>query len=230
MKKVLILSLVSFSIIFNISTLNAQLTGFSSTVGGTATGFNYNNQPNANSLSSDVDENNTLGGAGGIQLDFAIAESEFMKFSPEFFFMQNGAEEYYDNFNQLYQGLSRDLSLSYIGVYAPFKLDLMSEGTGMTAYASAFMDYAISGTINDGLYSSDIEFASPADRFDYGFTLGIGVASQGLLLDFGYQQGLQNIEFYNSISGSIGQGAYEVNNKGFYLKLGYVLDTDGGGY
>ena len=207
---------------------SAQLSGFGIGAGGTASSFNYGNQVNSSPGIQNFNDNEKVGGTGGIQFDFDIA-SEFVKLSPELFIIQNGSREFYNDFQQ-FQGdlIERSINLDYVGFYLPLKLyapiDNGVDGyfNGLIAEVSGFFDYAINGTIlgNNGI-DEKVSFAREADRFDLGFSLSGGIIMNGFFLKFGYQKGIKNIEFFNAIGDTDDQN-YLINNRGFTLSIGFM--------
>ena len=206
----------------------SQLSGVGIGGGGSFSTFNYGDQI------SEVDmfgNDNKGGGTGGIRFDFDLG-SEYMKLSPELFIVQNGAKEFYRDFQFLQEDLiNRKVSLDYIGLYLPFTLYLPIEnGSGITdafyngvlVQARLFADYAINAKIEDDFLGlNEIEFNGKSGRFDYGYSLEAGLVFQGMKFMIGYNWGIKNIEF-NNVLGDADSENYLLNNKGLTIQLGYL--------
>lgn len=201
----------------------SQLTGVGVNTGGSFSTFEYGEQVNN---VSQFDNGTQGGGTGGLRFDFDL-NSEFIKLSPEFFFVQNGSKEYYVDVNILLNDVIKNtVSLNYIGLYVPitFYLPLADDGdnyNGILIQGRLFADYAISGEVkNSALGSMDIEFDKGTDKLDFGYSIEGGFVSNGLKLSLGYNWGVKNIEFTNAIGG-LNSEDYLINNKGLTLQIGY---------
>lgn len=217
--------------LFSVNAL-AQLSGIGVGAGGSASTFEYGNQV---SSIKDFGNEEKIGGTGGIKFDFDLG-NENTKFSPEVFIIQNGAKEYYQDFNQV-QGdlINRRVSLDYFGLYLPFKLYLpIDNGLGNTDYVyngivaeiSGFLDYALNGTIiGEDKMEEKVAFASNSNKLDMGFSFSGGFVFNGVFMKFGYQKGIKNIEFNNAL-GDVDDQNYLINNKGFTLTVGFLQKLD----
>ena len=214
--------------VFSHCSVFSQLSAIGVGGGGAFSNFKYGEQI------SNVDQFDSTpkgGGTGGIRFDFDLG-SDYLKLSPEFFVVQNGAKEYYNDFNALQNDLiNRKVSLDYLGIYLPLTFYLpLSDNTetynGLLLQGRVFADYVVNGQIRDNVMGTeDVKFKRKSDKFDYGYSFEAGFVVNGLKLMFGYNWGIKNIEFSNAI-GDINSGNYLINNKGFTIQLGYLINID----
>lgn len=200
---------------------NAQLSGAGLSGGGSFSTFDYTGDSQTS-----LDNGTKSGATGGIRLDFDLGSGDVLKFSPELFFVQNGSKDYYSSLGMLVNDL-RSVTLNYIGLYLPLTVYLPLGGDefydkyhGVMIQARVFTDYAINGTIQGG-YGGSVDFGDLLDRFDLGYSFEAGFAYEGLNIMLGYNKGIKDIEFNDSIaSGSEGQSI--INNRGLTLQIGYI--------
>lgn len=199
-----------------------QLSGIGLNAGGSASTFDYENQTtNNNGFNSEAQ----VGGTGGVRLDFDL-NSDYVKVSPEFFIVQNGSKEYYQNFNSLSNSIIENrVSLNYVGLYLPITFyiplgDDYDNYNGILIQGRLFGDYAISGEIENSKDITEVQFKKPSDQFDYGYSIEGGFVSNGIKISIGYNWGIKNIEFSNTLA-TLNSGNYLVNNRGLTLQIGY---------
>lgn len=214
------------------SQLSGQFTGLGINGGGNIASFDYQNGTQG---LSDFENSSKLGGAAGIKLDFNLS-SENLKFTPEIFINQNGSKEFYTDLS-LFQNdvISRTVSLDYIGAYLPLNLYIpLDDGTGITDYyynglfasASIYFDYVIGSDLSSDFHSkSKLEFRNSSDKMDFGVALMAGFLYENMLIQFGYDHGIKNIEFADE-SGGQSNSLVLVNNRGFTLKVGYMYKLE----
>lgn len=221
-------TIIFLHLFFNHYPAFSQLSGIGVGGGGAFSNFKYGEQV---SSVDQFDNSPKGGGTGGIRFDFNL-KSDYLKLSPEFFVVQNGAKEYYNDFTTLQNDLiSRKVSLDYLGLYLPLTFylplnDNIETYNGLLVQGRVFGDYVVNGQIrDDSMGSEDVKFKKKSDKFDYGYSFEAGFVMNGLKLMFGYNWGLKNIEFTNAI-GDINSNNYLVNNKGFTIQVGYLLKIE----
>jgi len=188
--------------------------------------FDYGSQVNG---LSDFDNSRKAGINAGLNISVDTG-SDVVTFMPGLFFQQNGSKEFYTDFNQAINDFSvnRSVNLDYVGMVFPLEFQLINEDyTGFMASVSGFVDYAVSGSIDDDFSSSsEIEFNSVGDRIDAGFQLNFSyVFAPGVALQIGYSKGIKNIEFAEAAGYSTtdSEGDYLINNNGLTLKFLYLV-------
>lgn len=215
----------------------AQLKGIGVNGGGTSSSFEYGNQVKK---IDGFDNNDQQGGTGGLKLDFYLGDSDLFSFSPEIFIVQNGSDEYYQDFARLQNELiKREVELDYVGLYLPFMMyipidEQFPNGEYATDYtyhgiilqAKFFADYVVGGEISEkGLNSKtnlgrqEVNFDSTSDKIDFGFSGEAGFAYLGWTIIFGYNWGVKNIEFNNALGYSGSSADYLINSKGLALQF-----------
>ncbi|NNF32574.1 MAG: outer membrane beta-barrel protein [Saprospiraceae bacterium] len=207
-------------------TLSSQSYVGSISGGASISTFDYGSQVNG---VSDFDNSRKAGINAGLNIGVDTG-SEAVTFMPGLFFQQNGSKEYYTDFNQVINDFSvnRNVNLDYVGMAFPIEFQMINEDyTGFMASVCGFVDYAVSGSIDDDFSSSsEIEFNSVGDRIDAGFQLNFSyVFSPGVALQFGYSKGIKNIEFAEAAgySSADSEDEYLINNNGLTLKFLYLV-------
>lgn len=227
MKQSLEFSALLFSAYILCSVPTFGQSGFGLNAGGSFSNFNYGEQV---SSVDNFDNKNKEGLTGGLKLDFDLGDNEVLKISPELFIIQNGSNEYFTNQN-IADLITRRVSLDYIGLYLPFTIYVPTEEgsdeyNGVMLKARLFSDFVINGEIKDGSNgTSDISFQNTLDKFDFGYSVEGGFLLQGFSIMVGYNWGLKNIEFNDSLGGT-NSNNYLLNNKGLTLQVGYVAKLD----
>lgn len=207
--------LVVISLFISISSFCQDYFGAAS-LGGNFGTFNYGDQVDA---LDDFSNSRDVGLSGELKLALPLA-GQSVYLTPGVFYQVNGSEEYYSSFQQLQ--VDRDLSLSYIGLKIPLELGVFNEGQGFLINGSFFFDYAISGSLNDSNGTNEsLQFRSATDRMDYGFSISCSLFQSNTMgIEFGYHQGLKNIEFAESagIEYVNDDTQYLINNNGFVVR------------
>jgi hypothetical protein len=223
--KVLTMSLASL-FCFVPFAANCQFSGFGLSGGGSFSNVEHTTQV-TNSNINEFNPNTRTGGTGGIRFDFNIDYDGITKFSPEIFIVQNGSKEFYRDFRVLNNDLiNRKISLDYLGIYLPLTLylpinDSNDAYNGIFMQGKLFGDYAVNGTTNDSFLGQEkIAFNNGFDRVDVGYSFEAGFISNGLTFLIGYNKGVKNIEFANSIGAE--NQTFQINNKGLTIAIGFI--------
>jgi hypothetical protein len=198
---------------------------FAVRAGGSASDFNYQQNPSQGS-----DNNQPKPGfTGGIQLDIpvdSISKICLLRVAPELFFLQNGSNQYYSSGSTAVNDLlSNKFNFNYLGLYLPVKLNLRTPKSGVALFASAggYFDYIVSSTLNgNDATGNGIVFPGSGDKTDFGFRGAFGVSfpvsdkGTNLCLELGYSLGLNKIQFYTNSN----PAPYQVNNNCITLSVG----------
>lgn len=210
---------VLFSLAIDSNLYSQSITGFGIQAGGGPREINSIQSP------SSLQDEGKLGASGGIKLEYKLVE-DFLKFTPELFFYQNGTK-FYKSLPDLQTDLfAGKVSLDYAGIYLPVSLYLPvneeDNYNGFIGSAKMYIDYATKGEIVDSKgINRDISFDGSKARIDLGISLEGGFVFNGVSILFGYNKGIKNIEFNNDqISGM--ESTYIFNNKGLSLQLGFL--------
>lgn len=193
-------------------------TKFGLSAGGTAAGFNYQ-QAISNPSYSDE---NKIGANAGLKMEISFRNFDLLKLTPEIFFNQNGTkDEYYNSWAMFQDSLvANNISLDYIGIYFPLKINLRSkDGAGIYFLGSVYADYTIRASITSSNWENqEVIFNTPKDRLDYGYRVALGLMpGEGFGVEIGYNKGIQNIEFSTKLNS--GATNYLINNKGLTVSL-----------
>jgi hypothetical protein len=186
--------------------------------GATAANFDYGE----NIGNPDYANEEKIGFNGGIKLNVELGKQKLFYITPELFINQNGTkDEYYTSFSTLVDSLAQNrVSLDYVGLYLPFKINLQSKkGAGVYFMGSGYADYAIAARLNSNVAEGEkVEFESEKDKIDFGYRLCIGLMfEESVGLEIGYNKGIKNIEFSTQVTNS--NTKYLINNRGLTISL-----------
>lgn len=220
---------------FFVSISFGQFSGIGANVGGNASEFV---EEEAVGMTPN-EQKNKYGANAGIKFEWNLFQKEWLKLSPELYFIQKGSKEFYSKQSLIQAITDKSLNLDYSGICLPLKFEFNGnrsvyhpsygyrDETFTWGYfqANLYGDYTFSGATSIG---ETIEFENTVGRIDYGFSVNAGIAvANGVFVQVGYQRGLKNINFLTvDVQNNTGSINYLVQNKNFTVAIAYQLKID----
>lgn len=208
-----------------------QFSGFGFNAGGNGSTFVEEPQNNVNSN----EQQNKIGGNVGIKLEWKLFQKDWLKLSPELYFIQKGSKEYLSKQGLIQAVNEKKLNLDYSGICVPLKIDFNGKRNILTPQgyirdnftwgylqANFYADYTFgaSSTLDE-----IVRFNSKVNRIDYGFVLNGAISiANGVYLQVGYHRGVKNIEFLTKNEQVPNSDTnYIVQNKNFTVAIAYLM-------